>query len=68
MVQKSYDNKKKGYQPRDYDQDERSYKKNDRQFSDAKKPYASKSSSSGSYQKNLIVNHKIKIQMINKEV
>ena len=48
---KSYDNKKKGYQPRDYDQDERSYKKNDRQFSDAKKPYASKSSSSGSYQK-----------------
>jgi ATP-dependent RNA helicase RhlE len=45
---KSFDNKKKGYQPREFDQDERSYGGNKRNYSDHKKPYTPRSSSEGS--------------------
>jgi ATP-dependent RNA helicase RhlE len=45
---KSFDNKKKGYQPRDLDRDEKSFKRYDKSPSDDKRPYTPRSANSQS--------------------
>ncbi|TNF08816.1 MAG: DEAD/DEAH box helicase, partial [Bacillota bacterium] len=45
---KSFDNKKKGYQPRDLDRDEKSFKRYDKNPSDDKRPYTPRSTNPSS--------------------